>query len=106
TDLVTQEKFGDFVIRYEYMVPKNSNSGLYLRGRYEIQILEDSERKKPAPGGNGGLYNTAAGSEFVSRPAGHWQSAQATIRGNRISVILNGVKIHDNVEMTKATGGE
>lgn len=106
TDLVTEEQFKDFVIRYEYMVPSNSNSGLYLRGRYEIQILEDSGRKKTAPGGNGGIYNTAAGTEFVSRPAGQWQSAQATIRGNKVSVILNGVKIHDEVEVTKATGGE
>ena len=106
TDLVSTEKFKDFIIRYDYMVPSNSNSGLYLRGRYEIQILEDSARKKAAPGSNGGIYNTAAGTEFVSRPAGQWQTAQAEIRGNNISVILNGVKIHDNVEVSKATGGE
>jgi hypothetical protein len=68
--------------------------------------MEDSAKKKPAQGGNGGIYNTAAGTEFVSRPAGQWQSAQATIRGNKVSVILNGVKIHDEVEVTKATGGQ
>lgn len=106
TDLVSEEKFQDFTIRYEYMVPKNSNSGLYLRGRYEIQILEDGDRKKPEVGSNGGIYNTKAASELVSRPAGQWQSAQATIRGNKVSVILNGVKIHDEVEVPKATGGE
>ncbi len=106
TDLVSEEKFQDFVVRYEYMVPQKSNSGLYLRGRYEVQILEDSAAKKPAQGGNGGIYNTAAGTEFVSRPAGQWQTAQATIRGNKISVILNGVKIHNEVEVKKATGGE
>lgn len=106
TDLVTEEKFKDFVIRYEYMVPSNSNSGLYLRGRYEIQITEDSGRKNTSPGGNGGIYNTAAPTEKVSRPAGQWQSVQATIRGNKVSVILNGVKIHDEVEVPKATGGE
>lgn len=106
TDLVSQDKFKDFVIRYDYMVPSNSNSGLYLRGRYEIQIFEDSRQKKPAQGGNGGIYNTAAGTEFVSRPAGQWQSAQATIRGNKVSLILNGVKIHDEVEVKKATGGQ
>jgi uncharacterized protein len=106
TDLVSEEKFKDFVIRYDYMVPSNSNSGLYLRGRYEIQITEDLARKKTSPGGNGGIYNTAGGSEFVSRPAGQWQTAQATIRGNKVTVILNGVKIHDDVEVPKATGGE
>jgi uncharacterized protein len=106
TDLITEEKFRDFIIRCDYMVPSNSNSGLYLRGRHEVQILEDSARKKPAMGGNGGIYNVAAGSEFVSRPAGEWQTLQATIVGNKISVILNGVKIHDEVVVDKATGGE
>lgn len=106
TDLVSEEKFGDFTIRYEYLVPKNSNSGLYLRGRYEIQVLEDGDRKKPEVGSNGGIYNTKAASELVSRAAGQWQSAQATIRGSKVSVILNGVKIHDDVEVPKATGGE
>ena len=106
TDLVSEEKFKDFVIRYDYMVPSNSNSGLYLRGRYEIQILEDSKRRNTSPGSNGGIYNTAAPSEKVTRPLGQWQTVQATIRGNKVSVIMNGVKIHDEVEVPKATGGE
>ena len=105
-DLITTEKFRDFVIRYDYMVPSNSNSGLYLRGRVEIQILDDAARKKVELGGNGAIYQVAAPSEFVSRAPGQWQSAQATIQGNHVSVILNGVKIHDKVEVDKATGGE
>jgi type 1 glutamine amidotransferase len=104
TDLVSDEKLGDFTIRYDYMVPTNSNSGLYLRGRCEIQILDDNKHKKAELGGNGALYQIAAPTEFVSRPAGQWQTAQATIQGNKVSVILNGVKIQDNVEV-KATGG-
>lgn len=106
TDLVSEEKFRDFVVRYEYMVPKGANSGFYLRGRYEIQILEDSDAKEARMGGNGAIYNTKVVSELVSRKPGEWQTAQATIKGNKISVILNGVKVHDNVEVTKATGGE
>ncbi len=105
-DLVTEEKFRDFVIRYEYMVPANSNSGLYLRGRHEIQILDDSAQKKAEPGGNGAIYLVSAPSEFVTRPPGQWQKAEARIQGNKVSVILNGVKIQDNVEVNKATGGE
>ncbi|HEV8542910.1 MAG TPA: ThuA domain-containing protein [Verrucomicrobiae bacterium] len=104
-DLVSEENFRDFVVRYDYMVPTNSNSGLYLRGRYEIQILEDSQRKKPDVGGNGAIYHVAAPTEFVTRPSGQWQTAQATIKGNKISLILNGVKVHDNFEVTQATGG-
>ena len=106
TDLVSEEKFRDFVVRYEYLIPKGANSGFYLRGRHEIQILEDFDKKKTAQGGNGGIYSIAAGSEFVSRPPGEWQTVQATIKENKVTVILNGVKIHDNLEVNKATGGE
>jgi len=106
SDLVTEAKFRDFTVRYEYMIPKGANSGFYLRGRYEIQIFDDSDSKQPAVTGNGAIYNTKAPSEFVSREPGKWQQAEATIKGNKISVTLNGVKIHDNVEVTKATGSE
>lgn len=105
-DLVTEEKFRDFTVRYEYMVPKGSNSGFYLRGRHEIQILDDGDSKEPKMTGNGAIYNIKPPSDLVSRKVGDWQSAQVTVKGNRVSVILNGVKIHDNVEVTKATGGE
>lgn len=106
TDLVGEEKFRDFVVRYEYLVPKGANSGFYLRGRHEIQILEDSEKKTPEMGGNGAIYSIKPASEFVSRKPGEWQSAQVTMKGNRVTVILNGVKIHDDVEVNKATGSE
>lgn len=105
-DLISTEQYRDFVIRYEYLVPANSNSGMYLRGRHEIQILDDSAKKKAEMGGNGCIYQVAVASEFVTRQPGQWQTAQATIQGNRVSVILNGVKIHDNVEVNRATGGE
>jgi type 1 glutamine amidotransferase len=105
TDLLTEEKIKDFIVRYEYMVPRGANSGFYLRGRYEIQILDD-HGKPPAEGGNGALYSIRAPSQNVSKPAGKWQQVEATIRGNRVTVILNGVKIHDDVELTRATGGQ
>ncbi len=105
-DLISTDKFRDFVIRYEYMVASNSNSGLYLRGRHEIQILDDATKKKAELGGNGAIYQVAAPTEFVSRPAGQWQTAQVTIEGNKVSTILNGVKIHDQIEVNKATGSE
>ena len=106
TDLVGEEKFRDFIVRYEYMVPKGANSGFYLRGRHEIQILEDSEKKQTAMGGNGAIYNIKPASEFVTRKAGEWQCAQVTMKGNKVTVILNGVKVHDEVEVNKATGSE
>lgn len=105
TDLVSEETFKDFTVRYEYLVPKGANSGFYLRGRYEIQILEDFG-KPTSEGGNGGLYSVQAPPRNVSMPTGQWQKAEATIRGNRITVTLNGVRIHDNVEVTRGTGGQ
>ncbi len=105
TDLVSDAKFQDFTVRYEYLVPKGANSGFYLRGRYEIQILDDAGAPL-SPGSNGGLYSVKAPSQAVSKPTGEWQQVEATIHGNKITVTLNGTKIHDNVEVTHGTGGQ
>jgi type 1 glutamine amidotransferase len=106
TDLVTEEKFWNFTARYEYRIPPGSNSGFYLRGRHEIQILDDYEVGKPTPGGNGAIYQHMPVSKFVSKKPGEWQKAEATMIGNKVTVILNGVKVHDNVEVNRATGSE
>ena len=87
-------------------MPDNSNSGFYLRGRHEIQILGDFAKGATSAGGNGGIYSLKAPDKFVSKPGNEWQTAEATIIGNKITVVLNGVKIHDNVECSKPTGGE
>src|SRR5664280_2227056 len=97
TDLVTDQKFWNFTVRYEYMTPDGSNSGFYLRGRHEIQILGDYKAGKATKSCNGSLYNFKAPDKFVTKPGGEWQTAEATIIGNRITVTLNGIKIHDNV---------
>ncbi|MHB8520131.1 MAG: ThuA domain-containing protein [Limisphaerales bacterium] len=106
TDLVSDEKFKDFTARFEYLIPAGANSGFYLRGRHEIQIFDDYKTGKPAPGGNGAIYNLKEVSLFASRKPGEWQQGEATMKGNRVTVILNGVKVHDNVEVDRPTGGE
>ncbi len=106
TDLVTDQKFWNFTVRYEFMTPDGSNSGFYLRGRHEIQILGDYKEGKASKTGNGSLYNFKAPDKFATKPGGEWQSAEATMIGNRITVILNGVKIHDNVVCDRPTGAE
>src|SRR5204863_8730720 len=68
TDLVTDDKFWNFTVKYEYVVPDDSNSGFYLRGRHEIQILGDYKSGKPSRGGNGAIYNIKAPDEFASKP--------------------------------------
>ncbi|MCS1411702.1 MAG: hypothetical protein M2R45_04904 [Verrucomicrobia subdivision 3 bacterium] len=105
-DLVSEENFWNFTVRYEYQVPKGSNSGFYLRGRHEIQILEDAASRKLVPEGNGAIYSLKPVDVFVSRKAGEWQEAEVTIRENRVTVFLNGVKVHDAVEVDEPTGGE
>ena len=106
TDLVTEDKFWNFTVRFEYKVPAGANSGFYLRGRHEIQILDDYKAGQPSLGGNGAIYQHTPVAKFASKPAGEWNTVEATMIGNKITVVLNGVKVHDNVECNRATGSE
>ncbi|MCX6905966.1 MAG: DUF1080 domain-containing protein [Verrucomicrobia bacterium] len=106
TDLVTEKKFQNFIVRFEFMMPDGSNSGFYLRGRHEIQLLGDYKSGKTSKGGNGALYNFKEPDKFVTKPAGEWQTCEVTALGSKFTVIMNGVKIHDNVECNRPTGGE
>jgi hypothetical protein len=106
TDLVTERKFWNFTVRYEFMTPDGSNSGFYLRGRQEIQILGDYKEGKATQTGNGSIYNFKAPDKFATRPGGEWQTVEATMIGNRITVTLNGIRIHDNVVCDRPTGAE
>jgi hypothetical protein len=106
TDLVTEKKYWNFTVKYEFMVPDNSNSGFYLRGRHEVQILGDYKSGKSSLGGNGAIYQHTAPSEFASKPGNEWQTVEATMIGNKITIMLNGKKIHDNIACDRATGSE
>ena len=105
-DLITDDKFWNFTVRYEYMVPDGSNSGFYLRGRHEIQILGDHAKGKPDKGGNGAIYQHTQPTQYAGKPGGEWQTVEATMIGDKVTVVLNGVKIHDNVTVERATGSE
>jgi hypothetical protein len=107
SDLFTTNKFWNFTVRYEYMTPQDANSGFFLRGRHEIQILGDYRpNHRPDDTCNGSIYGFKAPDKFVTKPAGEWQTVEATIISNRITVTLNGVLVHNNVECNKATGSE
>lgn len=106
TDIYTEEKFRDFIVRYEYQVPPGSNSGFYLRGRYEIQIFDNANKDGHDKGLNGDIYNVATCAIPAARKAGQWQQAEARIVGNKVTVILNGVKVHDGVTVEHGTGGQ
>lgn len=104
TDLVTEGKYKDFILRYEYQIPPKSNSGVYLRGRYEIQIFDDAGDGHDK-GKNGDIYNVASCALLAARKPGQWQTVEARIIGQKVTVILNGIKVHDGVTVDHATGG-
>ncbi len=103
-NLISKDTFKDFRIDAEYKLEKGSNSGIYLRGRYELQVLDDYGQPTESHG-HMSLYSWAAPRVNASRPAGEWQVMQATIVGNRLSVTLNGQKVHDNTTIQAITGG-
>jgi hypothetical protein len=103
-DLITKEKFDDFKLQAEFRYPKGSNSGIYLRGRYEMQI-EDNYGDEPESHKVGGIYGFPTPSTNASKPAGEWQSAEVTLVGRVVTVILNGERVIDRQTIPGATGG-
>lgn len=104
SNLVTTEKFNDFKLHVEFRYPKGSNSGIYLRGRYEVQVM-DSKGNEPVPGEFGGVYGFIAPSEQVAKAAGEWQTYDITLVGRMITVVANGKTIITNQEIPGITGG-
>jgi hypothetical protein len=117
-DIYTELQHGDCELHIEFNVPKNSNSGVYFQGQYEVQIL-DSHGKKDADlkfGDCGGIYNTAAPRTNASKAPGEWQSFDVVFRAPRfdaagkktanakfVRVLHNGTLIHENVEVKGPT---
>lgn len=104
SDLYTLEEFGDIEIHAEYRLAPGGNSGLYLRGRYEIQLYDDPPGKPLSHASNGALYSQVAPSERASRPAGEWQTIDVRLVGQQVTVVLNGRTIIDSAPLTGPTG--
>jgi len=103
-NLRTEQEFEDFNLKLEVNVPKGSNSGVYLRGMYEIQVV-DSYKKELDPHNMGAVYSRIKPSVAAEKPAGEWQSLDITLCNRHATVILNGVKIIDNQPIYGPTGG-
>jgi hypothetical protein len=123
-NLRTRETFTDFQLHIEFNVPPTThadpqargNSGIYLQGRYEVQIL-DSWQALPAEDGCGAIYGCRAPLWNACRPAGCWQALDIVFRAPlhdtngliadaaRVTVLHNGVMIHDNVALRAPTPG-
>jgi hypothetical protein len=103
-DIVTTAKFDDFQLHAEFRYPKGSNSGIYLRGRYEVQI-EDNFGEEPDSHGIGGVYGFLTPSLNAAKRPGEWQSMDITLVGRVVSVIFNGERIIDRQTIPGITGG-
>ncbi len=103
-DLVTDKKFTDFQLHAEFRYPKGSNSGIYLRGRYEVQI-EDDHGQEPDSHGIGGVYGFLTPSVNAAKPAGEWQTLDITLVGRVVTVELNGERVIDRQTIPGITGG-
>jgi hypothetical protein len=104
SDLVSKQKFADFKLIAEYCYPAGSNSGIYLRGRYEFQIYDDFTNK-PSVGSSGAIYGFLTPSVQAIKPATEWNTAEITLLGRRVTVVLNGQTIIDDAEIPGITGG-
>lgn len=110
-NLVSKQKFQNFKINCEYKLePKQpggsaANSGIYLRGRYELQVLDDETANSDGLHNHMAVYSRVAPKVNASKKAGEWQEMEAIIVGNRVSVKLNGQVVHDNTVIDGITGG-
>ena len=127
--LFTTWEHGDIDLEMEVMLPKGSNSGIYLQGRYEVQLLDSWGKQNPSFGDIGGIYRnweSDPGKSYMgkapitnaARAPGLWQKLYISFRAPRfndegekvanaafLKVTLNGVVIHDHVEVPTYTGG-
>jgi hypothetical protein len=103
-NIYTKQRFNDFHLEVEFNVDPESNSGVYLRGRYEIQILDGYTRPMDVHS-QGALYGFIIPAVKADKPARQWQTFDITLIANHVTVILNGSKIIDNAEVPGITGG-
>jgi hypothetical protein len=104
SNLLTTQKFNDFKLHIEFRYPAGSNSGVYLRGRYELQIV-DSRGQEPSSIYLGGIYGFLTPNENVAKAPGEWQTYDITLVGRRVTVVANGKKIICDTIIPGITGG-
>ena len=103
-NLITERTFTDFKLHVEFRVPKNGNSGIYLRGRHEVQV-EDSKGLEPLSTHTGGVYGFLTPNENAAGDAGAWQTYDITLVGRRVTVVLNGKTVISMQNIPGITGG-
>src|SRR5688500_356230 len=116
-DIFTEQKFGDGTIELEFMVPKGSNSGVYVMGEYEVQVFDSYGKEKLGQGDLGAIYSAAAPKVNAAKKPGEWQKfvieftapkfegIKKTANAKFVKVTLNDQVLHENVEVKTATPG-
>jgi len=104
SDLVTRERFSDFKLVCEYKYPAGSNSGIYLRGRYEVQILDDFG-KEPSVGSSGAVYGCIKPAANAVNPPEEWNLCEIELVGRFVTITLNGQTVIPRTEIPGITGG-
>jgi Domain of Unknown Function (DUF1080) len=117
-DLLTKQQYGGMDIELDFMMVPGSNSGIYLQGRYEIQLRDSWGKTQPTADDNGGIYDRQAPRQNASRAPGTWQHIRISFQAPRfnatgqktgnariLKVELNGVLIQDNIELAGPTPG-
>ncbi len=118
TDLYTVLEYGDVDIELKFLMSKNGNSGIYLQGRYEVQLEDSWNLTKSTSASNGGIYNLKAPRINASKAPGLWQDLKISFQAPRfnsagekiqnarfLKVLLNGVVVQENVELFTPTPG-
>ena len=104
-DLVSDRTFQDAKLHVEFNVEPKSNSGVYVRGKYEVQILDNPDKKMAVdPHGCGAVYSRLPPKTDATKPAGEWQALDITMVGRQITVVLNGTEVVNGI-VEGITGG-
>lgn len=104
-NLITRDTFTDFKLHVEFRYPKGSNSGVYLRGRYEVQIEDSTQPDEAVSERLGAIYGFLAPNANVAKRPGEWQAFDITLVGRLVTVVLNGKTIIGAQEIPGITGG-
>ncbi len=103
-NLKTEAVFEDFWLHIEFLVEEQRNSGIYLRGMYEAQVVDRDSRMQGLQG-VGAIFGMIEPTKNAGRPGGRWQTYDITLVNRHVTVILNGEKVIDNKPVTGPTAG-
>ncbi|MEC3878421.1 3-keto-disaccharide hydrolase [Parapedobacter sp. 10938] len=104
-NLISEQEFEDFKLVAEFRYKEGANSGIYLRGRYEVQIEDSPKDRHPGSLYFGGVYGFLSPSEMATLGPNEWNRYEITLRGRMVTIVANGKTIINNQEIPGITGG-